>query len=62
MSTVPEVIVANHMGLPCCAISVLTDDCDPDDLKPTNLKEIVEMAGKAERKLTDLYITLISKI
>src|SRR5690606_38597506 len=33
MSTVPEVIVANHMGLPCCAVSVLTDDCDPDNLK-----------------------------
>jgi purine-nucleoside phosphorylase len=34
MSTVPEVLVANHMSLPCCAISVLTDDCDPDNLKP----------------------------
>ncbi len=62
MSTVPEVIVASHMGLPCCAISVLTDDCDPDDLKPTNLKQTIDMAGKAERKLTDLYVSLISKI
>jgi purine-nucleoside phosphorylase len=26
MSTVPEVLVANHCGLPCCAISVLTND------------------------------------
>jgi purine-nucleoside phosphorylase len=34
MSTVPEVIVANHMNLPCCAISVLTDECDPDNLAP----------------------------
>ncbi|MBX2944293.1 MAG: purine-nucleoside phosphorylase [Cyclobacteriaceae bacterium] len=59
MSTVPEVIVANHMGLPCCAISVLTDDCDPDNLKPVNLKEIVKVAGKAEPKLTALYVELI---
>lgn len=59
MSTVPEVIVANHMGLPCCAISVLTDDCDPDNLKPINLKEIVKVAGKAEPKLTELYVELI---
>ena len=42
MSTVPEVIVANHAGLPCCAISVLTDDCDPDNLKPANIAEIIE--------------------
>jgi len=59
MSTVPEVIVANHMGLPCCAISVLTDDCDPDNLKPVNLKEIVKVAGKAEPRLTELYVELI---
>ena len=62
MSTVPEVIVANHMGLPCCAISVLTDDCDPDNLKPVNLKEIVKVAGKAEPKLTELYVELIRSL
>jgi purine-nucleoside phosphorylase len=60
MSTVPEVIVANHMGLPCCAISVLTDDCDPDNLKPANISEIIEIAGKAEKKLTKLYVELIA--
>jgi purine-nucleoside phosphorylase len=62
MSTVPEVIVANHMSMPCCAISVLTDDCDPDNLQPVNLRQIVETAGKAEKRLTELYIELISKI
>jgi purine-nucleoside phosphorylase len=62
MSTVPEVIVANHMGLPCCAISVLTDDCDPDNLKPANISEIIEIAGKAEKKLTRLYVALIAKL
>ncbi|HRI78150.1 MAG TPA: purine-nucleoside phosphorylase [Cyclobacteriaceae bacterium] len=62
MSTVPEVIVANHMNLPCCAISVLTDDCDPDDLKPTSITEIIKVAGKAESKLTDLYVELIGKL
>ncbi|MBL7875167.1 MAG: purine-nucleoside phosphorylase [Cyclobacteriaceae bacterium] len=62
MSTVPEVLVANHMGLPCCAISVLTDDCDPDNLKPAVISDIIATAGKAEGKLTDLYVELISKI
>ncbi len=62
MSTVPEVIVANHMGLPCCAISVLTDDCDPDTLQPANIAEIIAIAGKAEVKLTALYIELINRL
>ena len=62
MSTVPEVIVANHMSLPCCAISVLTDDCDPDNLMPINIEEIIEAAGQAEPKLTELYIELITRL
>ncbi len=62
MSTVPEILVANHMSLPCCAVSVLTDDCDPDNLKPVNLTQIVETAGKAEAMLTDLYAELVSRI
>ena len=62
MSTVPEVIVANHMSLPCCAISVLTDDCDPDHLTPTNISEIAAVAAKAEPQLTELYLELIGKI
>jgi len=62
MSTVPEVIVANHMGLPCVAISVLTDECDPDNLKPVSIAEILEIAGKAEKNLTRLYVELIGKI
>jgi purine-nucleoside phosphorylase len=62
MSTVPEVIVANHAGLPCCAVSVLTDDCDPDNLKPVDIAEIIQTAGKAEGKLTELYAKLISEL
>ena len=62
MSTAPEVIVANHMGLSCCAISVLTDECDPDNLKPVSLDEILEIAGKAEKDLTKLYEELIRRI
>ncbi|HKZ38513.1 MAG TPA: purine-nucleoside phosphorylase [Chryseolinea sp.] len=62
MSTVPEVIVANHAGLPCCAVSVLTDDCDPDNLQPAKIAEIIEIAGKAENKLTELYVELINAL
>jgi purine-nucleoside phosphorylase len=62
MSTVPEVIVANHMGLPCVAISVLTDECDPDNLAPVSIAEILEIAGRAEKDLTQLYVELIGRI
>jgi purine-nucleoside phosphorylase len=62
MSTIPEVIVANHMGLPCCAVSVLTDDCDPDNLRPVNLEEIVATANCAEPDLTRIFVELIARI
>jgi purine-nucleoside phosphorylase len=62
MSTVPEVIVANHAGLPCCAVSVLTDDCDPDNLKPARIEDIIAVAEKAEGKLTELYVKLIEEL
>ncbi len=62
MSTVPEVIVANHAGIPCCAVSVLTDDCDPDNLQPVNIQEIIAIAGKAEKTLTSLYCELIREL
>lgn len=62
MSTVPEVIVANHTGLACVAISVLTDECDPDNLAPVSIAEILEIAGRAEKDLTKLYVELIKQL
>jgi purine-nucleoside phosphorylase len=59
MSTVPEVIVANHMSLPCAAISVLTDECDPDNLQPADIDDIIKTAGKAEDKLIRLFEALV---
>jgi len=59
MSTVPEVIVANHLQLPVLAISVLTDECNPDDLKPVNIPEIIAVAGQAEPKMIALFKELI---
>ena len=59
MSTVPEVIVANHMSLPCAAISVLTDECDPDNLAPANIDDIIRTAGMAEEDLIRLFKALL---
>lgn len=62
MSTVPEVIVANHMKLPCMAVSVITDECDPDNLQPVDISEIVAVAGTADDKLSSLFVRLIESI
>lgn len=62
MSTVPEVIVANHAGLPVFAISVLTDEGFPEDLHPVNIEEILAIAAKAEPKMTEILTQLISEI
>jgi len=62
MSTVPEIIVANHLDLPVAAVSVLTDECDPDNLKPVNIEEIIQMAGKAEPNLILLFKELIKSM
>ena len=62
MSTVPEVIVANHMGLPCAAVSVITDLCDPDNLMPAKLEDILETAGKAEIQLIRLFKEVIRNL
>ncbi|MEO8885239.1 MAG: purine-nucleoside phosphorylase [Mucilaginibacter sp.] len=60
MSTVPEVIVANHMGLPVFAISVLTDEGFPEILKPVSVEEIIAVAQQAEPKMTLILKNLIA--
>jgi purine-nucleoside phosphorylase len=62
MSTVPEVIVANHTGMACAAISVVTDECDPDNLHPVNIEEIIAVAGLADAVLSKLLVNVIELI
>jgi purine-nucleoside phosphorylase len=62
MSTVPEIIVANHLQLKVAAVSVLTDECDPEHLKPVNISEIIAMAAKAEPDMIILFKELIKTL
>lgn len=62
MSTVPETIVARHMGLRVMAISVITDECFPDALQPVSLAEVLAAAGEAEPKLTQLMTSVVKRI
>ena len=59
MSTVPEAIVAVHAGLKVFAVSVVTDMCIPDLLKPSVLDEIIAVANEAEPKLCKLIETMM---
>jgi len=62
MSTVPEIIVANHLNLKVAAVSVLTDECDPDNLKPVVISDIIAMAAKAEPNMITLFKELMKII
>jgi purine-nucleoside phosphorylase len=62
MSTVPEVIVAVQCGLKVLGISVITDKCDPDTLKPVDIREIIATAGRAEPKLVALVEGFLAKM
>ena len=62
MSTVPEVIVANQLGIKAVAVSVITDECDPDNLKPVNIQEIIGVAGKADTVLSKIISQLVYRL
>jgi purine-nucleoside phosphorylase len=62
MSTVPEVIVANHMAIPVFAISVLTDEGFPEELQPVSLAEIIQTAKTAEPQMTLILKELIKAL
>ncbi|MGK0489284.1 MAG: purine-nucleoside phosphorylase [Candidatus Endobugula sp.] len=62
MSTIPEVIVARHMGLRVFAISAITDICDPDHLEVAEISNILTAAAKAELGMTTIIETLIANL
>jgi len=62
MSTIPENIVANHMGIKVLGISIVTDECFPDSLKSVNVEEIISTAMKAEPKMTLIMKEVVKRI
>jgi purine-nucleoside phosphorylase len=59
MSTVPENIVAVHMGMKVLGLSVITDECFPDSLRPVNIAKIIETANNAEPNLTRIMKRIV---
>jgi purine-nucleoside phosphorylase len=62
MSTIPENIVANHMGIKVLGISIITDECFPESLQAVNVDEIIETAMKTEPKMTLIMKEVIGKL
>ncbi|MCX7428080.1 MAG: purine-nucleoside phosphorylase [Planctomycetia bacterium] len=62
MSTVPEVIVAVHAGMRVLGLSVVTDVCLPDALKPANIEEILAIADSAEPKLRKIVLGVLASL
>lgn len=61
MSTVPEIIVARHMEIPCFAISIISDLGVPGKIKKVTHQDIQRVAEEAEPKMTYIMKELISQ-
>lgn len=62
MSTVPEVIVARHMDMPCFAISIITDLGVPGKIKKVSVQDVIEVASRQEPKMTKIIKELITRV
>ncbi len=62
MSTVPENIVAVHMGMRVLGFSILTDECFPETLKPVSLDEVIAVANSAEPRMTAVMKEVVRRM
>jgi len=54
MSSVPECLAAVHGGMRVVGLSVVTDACFPDALKPADVNEIIRVANETQPRLEKL--------
>ncbi len=62
ISTTPEVIVARHMGLPCFAVSIITDLGVEGKIEYTTHESVLHEAAKTEDRMTAIMTDLISSL
>ncbi|NOX19533.1 MAG: purine-nucleoside phosphorylase [Chlorobi bacterium] len=62
MSTVPENITANHMGMKVLGFSIVTDECFPDKLEKVNVEDIIAAANNAEPQMTSIMKEVIERL
>jgi len=61
MSTVPEVIAARHAGIPCFAVSIVTDLGGFEVAEKVSHEEVLKVATQAASKLTTLVKELLMR-
>lgn len=62
MSTIPEVLVSQHMGVPVFVLSVVTNQSYPIHvIKKTTLESVIETARQTEPKMTMVVKGLLAK-
>jgi purine-nucleoside phosphorylase len=59
MSTVPEVLVANQLGLKVLAFSIVTNVATPDVQKVTDHEEVLDWSRKAQSQLVPLIESIL---
>ncbi len=59
MSTVPEIIVARHMNIPCFAMSIITDLGVPGKIVKITLEEVLKVAAQSEKKMAVIIKKLL---
>lgn len=62
MSTVPEVIVANHAGMKCFGMSIVTDLGVPGKIVEVTHEEVQEIGNKVQPLMTQIMKELIADI
>ena len=62
MSTVPEVIVANHAGMRVFGMSIITDLGVPGKIVEVSHEEVQEIGNRAQPLMTLIMTRLIQQI
>ncbi|MGD9976683.1 MAG: purine-nucleoside phosphorylase [Bacteroidales bacterium] len=62
MSTIPEVIVARHMGIPVFAISIITDLGVPGKIVEVTHEDVQKIGSMAEQKMTLIMKQMLTKL
>lgn len=62
MSTVPEVIVARHMEIPCFAVSIITDLGVEGKIVKVSGQDVIDVANQQEGKMTQIIEELIARV